>query len=485
MTLVTMTPRFAPVGTLARLGMLLAVGSTLGACNNGDLAPTGAQSTTASTTVVAAPSVLTSNATQSTVVGSAVNYDATMGGRTFSDPSGKGLTYSVTFTPAANGLVAIGGKVTGVPTAPGVVTVTVTATDAQGRSVSNSFPVVTFASGLTTPALPASALAYADARVGLPGHFLQASVAVTDNTPSTNAITDAGATLGRVLFYDKRLSANDAQACASCHLQARAFGDTARLSRGFNGGFTGRHSMGLSNARYYQRGAFFWDERAPSLEAQVLIPIQDATEMGMTLDALETKLAATSFYPALFTAAFGTPEVSRGRIAQALAQFVRSMVSFRSRYDQAFATGTTPNFAVLTTQEQQGEQLFRARHCDACHATVTQSSDNVHNNGLDSISTDVGAGGGRFKAPSLRNVGVRARYMHDGRFTSLAQVIEFYSSGVQNNVNLDGRLRGPGGVPIRANFTPAEKDAMVAFLNSLTDTAFLADPRFASPFPTP
>src|SRR5206468_12444857 len=118
-------------------------------------------------------------------------------------------------------------------------------------------------------------------------------------------------TLGRVLFYDRRLSANNQESCSSCHQQAFAFGDTARLSRGFKGGFTRRHAMGLANARFYQRGRFFWDERAATLEAQVLMPIQDTTEMGMTLPTLVTKLGSTRYYPALFQSAFGSPQVTR------------------------------------------------------------------------------------------------------------------------------------------------------------------------------
>ena len=160
-----------------------------------------------------------------------------------------------------------------------------------------------------------------------------------DNTPDSNPVTDAGATLGRVLFYDPRLSANDRVACASCHIQAFGFSDTARLSLGFAGGRTRRHSMGLANARLYRSGRFFWDERAASLEAQVVMPIEDATEMGMPLGALATKLAATPYYPPLFRAAFGTPEVTGDRVARALAQFVRALVSSESRFVRAGPAG--------------------------------------------------------------------------------------------------------------------------------------------------
>jgi len=167
--------------------------------------------------------------------------------------------------------------------------------------------------------------------------------------------------------------------------------------------------MGLTNARYYNRGRFFWDERAATLEDQVVTPIQDTTEMGMNLTDLEAKLAATDFYPALFRDAFGTTQVTQQRIARALAQFVRSMSSYRSKYDSAFVNGT-PNFAAtFTPQEERGRQIFTGvGRCDVCHLTDAHISPNVFNNGLDATVTDVGAGGGRFKSPSLRNVAVRA-----------------------------------------------------------------------------
>lgn len=354
--------------------------------------------------------------------------------------------------------------------------------------------------GLTTPVLPARTYAYADADIALPAHYKAAgaalgNVAATDNTPAANPTTNAGAALGRALFYDRRLSVNNAVACASCHRQEFGFSDPNRRSFGFAGGLTGRHSMSLANARYYARGRFFWDERAASLEEQVLGPIQDGTEMGMTLSALVTKLAASEFYPPLFQAAFGTPEITSQRISLALAQFVRSLVSTGSKLDSAFTTAGTLNLAALTAQEQQGLRLFggigggpggpggRTVGCIRCHATSAVVSDNIHNNGLDAnTAADQGAGGGRFKAPSLRNIAVTAPYMHDGRFATLEEVVEFYNSGVQAHPNLDNRLETNAGQPVRLNLSQAEKDALIAFMRTLTDPAFLSDPRFANPF---
>ncbi len=457
-----------------------------------------------------APVVAIPNAPQPATVGALVSYDASRSGTAFLDPDGDVLTYAITLAPA-NGLIVSGATIVGRPSAPGMVSATITANDGRGGTATNTFAIVVFAANLPVPALPSASFKYADADVVLPSYYTQANaplgnVAITDNTPAGNRITNAGAALGRVLFYDRRVSVNDAVSCSSCHVQAVGFADTARLSRGFAGGLTHRHSMGLSNARYYQRGRFFWDERARTLEDQVVTPIQDGTEMGMTLDNLEVKLGLTPYYAPLFTAAFGTPAVTRQRIAQALAQFVRSMESYNAKFDAALMAGAPAVAGGLSAQEFLGLQLFgagapgappgrgpggapgqppvRGLHCDACHRTSAVASDAPHNNGLDlSSAADTGAGGGRFKAPSLRNLAVRGRFMHDGRFTSLAQVVEFYNSGVQANPTLDPRLRAPNGAPVRFNLTQAEKDALVAYLNTLTDAQFLANPKFANPFP--
>jgi cytochrome c peroxidase len=330
---------------------------------------------------------------------------------------------------------------------------------------------------------------YSNADAPIPRHFLASfpgTVAFTDNTPPENPITNAGATLGRVLFYDVRLSADDRIACASCHQQALGFGDTARFSPGLSGRPRARRTMALANARFYEYGKFFWDERASSLEAQILHPIQDTLEMGMELDALARKLGATPYYPALFTAAFGSPEVTSDGIAFALAQFVRSFVSAESRFDAVFATGGAPNYSLLSEQEREGLRIFNDAGdagCVNCHRTIAQVADKANNIGLDIISADTGAGGGRFKPPSLRNVAVRPPYMHDGRFATLREVVEFYDSGIEDSPDLDPRLRAPDGSPRRLHLRPAQRDALVAFLNALTDRAFLTAERFSDPFP--
>jgi cytochrome c peroxidase len=428
------------------------------------------------------------NVTLAAVVGSPFSYDLSRSGATFTDPAGGTLTYSVTLT-GASGLSATGAVVGGTPTSPGVYTAVVTARDSRGNSATDTCSIVVFAAGLTTPLLPASVLAYSDLTAPLPQHFRTGggpggAVINTDNTPASNLTTDAGATLGRVLFYDPRLSANDAVSCGSCHVQSVGFADTARFSRGINGARTPRHSMPLGNARFYQRGRFFWDERAATLEAQVLQPIQDPGEMALSLAHAVTKIEVSAFYAPLFTAAFGSPEVTSDRIALALSQFVRSMVTSRSKHDAAFAVPGPPNFAgVFTAQELEGFTLFTGlAGCARCHATDAHVGVNVMNNGLDAVITDQGAGGGRFKAPSLRNVGTRNHFMHDGRFTTLDQVVEHYDSGVRVSPTVDQRLLAPNGQPLRLNLSASQRAALVAYLHTLTDQTFLTDVRFSDPF---
>ena len=457
----------------------------LAACGGGG----GGGSDTPAVAVNRPPAVARPNAAQAATVGTAFSYDAGQGGATFTDADGDAMTSAVTLSVTTVGLSVSGTTVSGTPHTAGTVAVTITASDGRGGSATNTFNIViapVSQASLGRPTLPATLFAYADANINLPAHYTRTgpgTPAGADNTPPTNAVTNAGATLGRVLFYDRRLSLNDTIACASCHQQSKGFSDSARFSVGFRGATTPRHAMGLTNARYYNRGRFFWDERAATLEDQVVTPIQDTTEMGMTLADLETKLAATDYYPALFRDAFGTTQVTRQRIALALAQFVRSMSSYRSKYDQAFAGGV-PNFAAtLTAQEERGRQIYiGAGRCDGCHGTDAHISPNVFNNGLDATVTDVGAGGGRFKSPALRNIAVRGPYMHDGRFATLRDVVEHYDHGVQDSPNLAPQLRDNAGAPRRLNLSEADKLALIAFLGTLTDTALLQDPKFSSPF---
>ncbi|WP_428655171.1 cytochrome-c peroxidase [Runella sp.] len=346
-----------------------------------------------------------------------------------------------------------------------------------------------------TPVLPTVPFNYAS--IPLPPYLNNQQVRNQINTPATNAITDQGAALGRVLFYDKNLSFNNTTACASCHHQSNSFSDTLRFSKGFVGGLTTRNSMSLINARYYPNGRFFWDERAASAEIQASRPIVHTVEMGMTMPSAVAKLKTLGYYPGLFQNAYGTATIDSAGIVKALAQFIRSMVSYRTKYDigRAALTGNqNPNnvdFANFTALENQGKQIFfNQGNCNRCHGTETFTATEARNNGLDLVSTDNGVGaitGNRaenalFKVPSLRGIEKSAPYMHDGRFATLEQVVEHYNSQVRPHANLSPQLRGNNGQPRRLNLTAAQKNALVAFMKTLTDTGIATDPKFSDPF---
>ncbi len=362
--------------------------------------------------------------------------------------------------------------------------------------------------------LPASPHNYANP--DLPRHFGRG----LGNSPRHNPVTDHGATLGRVLFYDRRLSRNERVSCASCHLQTHGFSDPKRRSVGFRGGRTRRNSMGLANARYHPNGRFFWDERAATLEEQVLMPIQDKLEMGMTMPAVVARLSLDVRYGDMMQRAFGDREINPHRIARALAQFIRSIVSYRTKFDAGLAAAGDIDaaFSNFTKQENHGKSLFLgAGNCAGCHmsddrgpgrggprggpprrrrsrpATGLFVTPRSGNNGLDAKidPKDRGIGEvtgnsrdfGTFKVPSLRNIAKTAPYMHDGRLPTLRSVIDHYERGVKEHPNLDRRMRrfvrdGRRG----SSFTSKDKAAMVAFLKTLTDHALAKDPKFGDPF---
>lgn len=330
----------------------------------------------------------------------------------------------------------------------------------------------------------------------LPAYF-DRTVAALDNSPASNPINDRVATLGRVLFYDLRLSTNDRASCASCHQQALGFTDSMRFSNGISGAATTDfHAMRLGNLRYWQPGTTFWDRRAASVEAQASQPFHSLVEMGWGgaaggFDALTRKMAATNYYPDLFGWAFGDPKISEPRIQQALAQFVRAMISSTSRWDTGYAqvfSASAPNRALnvdlpnFTDQENRGRQLFMTgvgqggAGCSSCHLPPTFAlAPDARSNGLDAGETRL------FKAPSLRSVGLTGPYMHDGRFATLAEVVDFYDHGIQEGPALDDRLRQGRG-PQRLNLSAADRAALVAFLMTLSDPALTTDTRFSDPF---
>ena len=332
----------------------------------------------------------------------------------------------------------------------------------------------------------------------LPPHY-DGAVRAQDSTPRTDPVSDRIATLGRVLFHDRRLSVNDTVACASCHQAAHGMGDVARFSAGFDGvRRTTAHAMRLGNVRYFAPGTMFWDRRAASLEVQATQPIQHPVEMGFDaaaggMPALIAKMSRLPYYPELFAFAFGDPAITEPRIQRALAHFERAMVSTGSAWDTGYARNYDPArpdrglgtpVAGFSAEQERGRRLFidpppqGGLGCAGCHVPPSFAlAANSRGNGLDAGETRV------FKAPSLKSVALSGAFMHDGRFATLEQVIDHYDRGVQAGPALDNRLRQPGsGAPRRLNLSPADKAALAAFLRTLTDSAFLADPKFASPF---
>jgi len=309
----------------------------------------------------------------------------------------------------------------------------------------------------------------------------------------TAKITDDGATLGRVLFYDRRLSDNYKISCGSCHKSEFGFADSARFSKGFKNQLTKRNSMGLANVMHQPAKKFFWSGTADTIQSQVLAALQSDVEMGMNLDTLVKRIADTDFYPPLFERAFGNSQVTPDRVAGAIAQFTLSMTSTNSKFDIGFLrsgqnlTGYFPNF---TAQESRGKQVFTNNRCQYCHSGTNFTMTVPMNTGLEMVYDDKGLGAvtglpddmAKFKAPPLRNVALTAPYMHDGRFKTLEEVVDHYSTEIEPHPNLHPFLDHWGLGPKRFLFTQREKEDLIAFLHTLTDPYFITDPRWQDPF---
>ena len=305
-------------------------------------------------------------------------------------------------------------------------------------------------------------------------------------------VTNDGATLGRVLFYDPKLSLNNSVSCASCHKQKAAFSDPARFSKGFGGKITPRNSMAITNSAINNN--LFWDSRVHSVSQLVLEPVQNHIEMGMeSIEELEKKLAKVNYYPELFAKAFGDEQVSGERIASALSQFVVALVSSDSKFD----TGIESGFQNFSALEKLGHELFFSERtqCSGCHAGGNFAAPDFPGGeygqpgvqgtasiGLDLVSADPGKGNGLFRIPSLRNVALTAPYMHDGRFNSLEEVIDHYNSGIQAHPELDTKLQDENGLPRRMSLNSLEKKALVAFLHTLTDSSLIVKEKYSDPF---
>ena len=333
---------------------------------------------------------------------------------------------------------------------------------------------------------------------------------IDDDNTTTNVVTDEGAILGRVLFYDKNLSVDNTIACASCHQQSFAFSDGDAASTGVNG-TTGRHSMRLVNARFADEDNFFWDERASTLEAQTTMPIQDHIEMGFSGEdgnedilGLCDKLEAIDYYNELFTFVYGDAEVTEERMQLALAQFIRSIQSFDSPYDVGLSQSGNVNadFANFSDLENEGKELFMDRPqfnnngvriagglgCDGCHRAPEFDIDpNSDNNGfVESLAGDNENDTEVTRSPTLRDLlnatGVaNGPFMHTGFSTDFEDVLDHYDNIPANVDGIDRRLE-PGGNPQDLAMTTDEKEAVIAFIATLSGSDVYSNEKWSDPF---
>lgn len=317
---------------------------------------------------------------------------------------------------------------------------------------------------------------------------------------------DAKALVGRVLFYDKHLSGDNSVSCASCHDQKLGFADDKAFSEGIDGQLTERNSIAFSavgadnsaDNPYFgdsqaSSARMFWDHRAGSVTEQLKETIENEVEMAMPLVELPGKLNNVDYLRVLFRRAYAESDpyytIQEEDILDALLKFMQSMNPSNSKFDQFHKRNFTFNNdeppVELTNLESTGMNLYNNK-CATCHGFgLGQPTSITKNNGLDYIYEDTGDGDSKFKVPGLRNVALSAPYMHDGRFETLEEVIEHYSSGIRNHNNLSIEIRSlinPQASLSGFNFTDTEKEALLQFLNILTDDSFVNDERFSSPF---
>ncbi len=302
--------------------------------------------------------------------------------------------------------------------------------------------------------------------------------------PEDNPITVEGVELGRMLFYDKRLSGDNTMSCASCHLQSSAFTDPEQFSEGIDGEIGERNAMQIINAGWFT--SYFWDGRAESLEHQAFGPVVNPVELNETWPNVEAKISEDPDYPAMFANVFGTETVDSVRISKAISQFERTLLSFNSKFDDYFYG----DFTGFTASEENGFDIFFSEKgdCIHCHSGPILTDNEFRNNGLDFELTDLGLGevtgdpddDGKFKVPTLRNIEFTAPYMHDGRFATLEEVVEHYNSGVKaDSPNLDPEMEHASE---GLNLTEQEKVDLINFLKTFTDPEFINNPDFSDPF---
>lgn len=328
-----------------------------------------------------------------------------------------------------------------------------------------------------------------------------------DNSSISNQINDKIATLGRVLFYDKTLSVNNTISCASCHEQNIAFTDPLTRSVGLYGGLTVRHSMRLINARFADEKRYFWDERSATLEEQTTEPIKDVTEMGYSgvngspdLNDLIDVLKNKDYYQTLFKFAFGDSEITEHRMQIALSQFIRSIQSFDSKYDigRSQVNSSADDLPNFTDQENEGKLLFSTptssggAGCVACHRAPEFDIDpSSLNNGVTTTAGIDILDVTNVRAPTLRDIvnpdgTLNGPLMHDGSKTTLMDVINHYNEIPNNSENtfLDPRLKGPPGSNSNQilNLTDDQKNALIAFLKTLTGVDVYTNEKWSNPF---
>lgn len=301
-------------------------------------------------------------------------------------------------------------------------------------------------------------------------------------------ITDEGATLGRVLFYDKALSVNDRISCGSCHHQEKAFTDGLAVSPGFENKLTPRSSMSIANAVLSNN--LFWDSRVSNLLDLSLKPVQNHIEMGLEkIETLPAKLANKPYYKALFKSVYKDEYITEQRISDAISQFVGSITSANTAFDKG----------TMSAIQKEGHTVFLEK-CNTCHTEGTFAADDspggeygisfngggsrrgATNIGLDIVSVDKGLGQDNFKIPTLRNVMLTAPYMHDGRFKDIDAVLDHYTKGIKQNRNLDKKLLNDNGSIKHIQLSDYERYTLKAFLTALTDDKMITDPKYSDPF---
>jgi cytochrome c peroxidase len=324
----------------------------------------------------------------------------------------------------------------------------------------------------------------------IPSHFPAMQI------PEDNPMTVEGVELGRYLFYEVKLSGDNTMSCASCHAPANAFSDPNQFSVGIDGLLGNRNSMVLINLGW--QTSFFWDGRSKTLEEQILEPVPNPIEMHQEWKDAVAKLNADVKYRNRFFRAFSEEGIDSIKVSKAIAQFLRTMISGSSKYDVMYkfensyplSSSDQAILSTVTAEEWGGYDLFKSlsgADCFHCHNGPLMQVQKFSNNGLDATFTDLGRGAitnnpndnGKFKVPTLRNIALTAPYMHDGRLATLDDVINHYSSGVQQSSTIDPLIEYAfqGGVQLNAT----EKQLLKKFLETLTDYNFVNNPDFQDP----